>query len=120
MSNSDQTKPDGIYLTPNHASARPQQEAVRPRSDTSLQAFIGGTPGAVFVRLAIASLVVGFFLVWLDIRPYDVFRGLEHFAMRIWDMGFDAIREVGQYVLAGAAVVLPIWFLSRLMKFGGH
>jgi len=114
--NSDQFKSaqpdDGVVLTPNHVSARPTTRADEP----AINRFLGGTPWEVFWRLAVASLVVGFFLVWLDIRPYDVFRALDRFALHLWDMGFDAVREIGQYVLAGAAIVLPIWFLTRLVK----
>lgn len=120
MSNTDQFKPESISLTPNHvAGRRPAQDPGALQSG-GLQSFLGGSPGAVFVRLAVASLIVGFFLVWLDIHPYQILNILQRFVQRLWDMGFDAVREVGQYVLAGAAIVIPVWFLSRLLKFGGR
>jgi hypothetical protein len=31
-------------------------------------------------------------------------------------MGFDAVRWLWQYFLLGAVIVLPIWFLARLLK----
>jgi hypothetical protein len=31
--------------------------------------------------------------------------------------GFDAVREVLAYILAGAVIVLPIWFVLRLLNF---
>jgi hypothetical protein len=110
----DKQSGEGVILTPNHASARQKAE----RSDDALTRFLGGSPSAVFLRLLAASLIVGFFLVWLDIRPFEVFRALDRFVHRLWDMGFDALREIGQYILAGAVIVVPVWFLSRLLKSG--
>jgi hypothetical protein len=31
-------------------------------------------------------------------------------------MGFDAIRWVWRYFLLGAALVIPIWFIVRLVR----
>ena len=84
-----------------------------------LARFLGGSPAAVFVRLLLMSLVVGALLIWLDIRPYDIFHALERFVQRIWLMGFDAIREIASYVLAGAVIVVPVWLLLRLMNMRG-
>jgi hypothetical protein len=87
-----------------------------PRDKTPLNRFLGGSPGGVFVRLLFVSLIVGAFLMWLDIRPWDVFRGLKQLVDRIWDLGFDAIREIADYILAGAAIVVPVWLVLRLMN----
>lgn len=84
--------------------------------DTPLIHFLGGPPGSVFLRLLFVSLIVGAFLMWLDIRPWDVFRGLKELVDRIWGLGFDAIREIADYVLAGAALVVPVWLVLRLMN----
>jgi Family of unknown function (DUF6460) len=84
--------------------------------DTPLNRFLGGSPGSVFLRLLFVSLIVGAFLMWLDIRPWDVFRGITDLINRIWGLGFDAIREVADYVLAGAAIVVPVWLVLRLMN----
>lgn len=69
------------------------------------------------VRLIVISLIVGALLMWLDIHPADIFRSVERFFHRIWMMGFDAVREVLAYILAGAVIVLPIWFALRLLNF---
>lgn len=78
--------------------------------------FLGGSPGAVLMRLLIMSLVVGAILVWLDIRPYEIFHASERLFQRLWHMGFDAIREVASYIVAGAVIVVPIWLLMRLFS----
>ncbi len=94
--------------SPSHARSRPQE--------TALTRFLGGSPGGVFLRLLFVSLIVGAFLMWLDIRPLDIFRGLRQLVDRIWGLGFDAIREVADYILAGAAIVVPVWLVLRLMN----
>ena len=82
----------------------------------------GGTlPASWRGRSNPGGLIVGAFLMWLDIRPFDVFRGLKQLIDRVWSLGFDAIREIANYILAGAALVVPIWLVLRLMNMrNGH
>jgi len=84
-------------------------------ADTPLHRFLGGTPSAVFARLFFMSLIVGALLMWLDIRPWDIFNALQHLFQRLYNLGFDAVREIVEYVLAGAVLVVPIWLIARLM-----
>jgi hypothetical protein len=93
-----------------------RQEPRWRRDESALARFLGGSPGGVFLRLFFVSLIVGAFLMWLDIRPIDIFRGLLQFIDRIWALGFDAIREVVDYVLVGAAIVVPVWLALRLLN----
>lgn len=93
-----------------------RQEPHWRRNETPLARFLGGSPGSVFLRLLFVSLIVGAFLMWLDIRPIDIFRGLIQFINRLWALGFDAIREVVDYVLVGAAIVVPVWLALRLLN----
>ena len=93
---------------PSGVGSRPQE--------TALNRFLGGSPGGVFLRLLFVSLITGAFLMWLDIRPWDIFRGLKQLVDRIWGLGFDAIREIADYILAGAAIVVPVWLVLRLMN----
>jgi hypothetical protein len=86
------------------------------RDETALTRFLGGSPGSVLLRLVFVSLIVGAFLMWLDIRPEDIFRGIIDLVNRIWGLGFDAIRVVGDYILAGAAIVVPVWLVLRLLN----
>jgi Domain of unknown function (DUF6460) len=88
----------------------------RPQPRTPLTRFLGGSPVHVFLRLLVLSLLVGALLMWLDIRPYDIIDGVVRFAHRIWALGFDAIRQLGDYILAGAIIVVPVWFISRLLS----
>jgi hypothetical protein len=81
--------------------------------------FLGGSPVSVFVRLLFVSLIVGALLMWLDIRPMDVFLSIERLFRRVWNLGFDAIREIGEYIVAGAVIVVPVWLVVRLMSMRG-
>ena len=94
--------------------------AARRPEPSDLERFLGGTPLSVFVRLVFLSMIVGFFLVWLDIRPMDVLIGLRNIVERFWAAGFDAIRDIATYVLAGAAIVVPVWLALRLLNARGR
>ena len=108
MSNeTDASRPELRWTGPPRASA-----------GGAFERFLGGSPGAVFVRLFFVSLIVGALLMWPDIRPWDVFRGIERLFNRLWALGFDAVREIAAYVVAGAAIVVPVWLVLRLMNAG--
>lgn len=109
---SSQPRPELRWTTPGAAPGLPP-------ANNSLSRFLGGSPGAVFIRLFFVSLIVGALLMWLDIRPWDIFRAIDRLVNRLWALGFDAVREIGTYVLAGAALVIPIWLVMRLMNFRG-
>ncbi len=85
-------------------------------SEPVLHRFLGGSPSSVFVRLLFICLIVGALLMWLNIAPMDVFNSIVRLFRRLWAMGFDAIREIGQYIVAGAVIVLPIWLVMRLLN----
>ncbi len=89
--------------------------AAARREPGNLERFLGGSPASVLVRLLFLSLIVGFFLVWLDIRPIDVLIGLRNMVDRLWAAGFDAVREIAEYIAAGAAIVVPAWLALRLL-----
>ena len=88
-------------------------------ADSTLNRFLGGSPASVFVRLVLVSLIVGALLMWLDIRPYDIIRGFKRMIDGILHLGFDAVEMIFQYILAGAAIVVPVWLVLRLLNFGG-
>ena len=97
---------------------RSESPHVPAMADNSFSRFLGGPPLAVIVRLLLISLIVGALLMWLDIRPVEILRGVERLFQRLWDLGFDAIRVVLEYVVAGAVIVVPIWLVMRLLNAG--
>jgi hypothetical protein len=84
---------------------------------SALHRFLGGTPITVLFRLVLVSAVVGAVLMWLRIRPIDIIRNVEDLIHQLWGLGFDAIREAADYIVAGAVIVIPIWLVVRLLNF---
>ena len=82
-------------------------------------AIFGGHPIAIIIKLAIMSIVVGVILSALGITPQNLFYHLDLIARRIYDLGFGAIEWVFGYLILGAMVVVPIWFVARLMGYLG-
>ena len=108
-----QTEPPRYWSQSTSASRWNQQ-------DTPLRRFLGGSPLAVLLKLAIVSLLVGALLVWLDIRPGDVFREFSALLDRLYALGFQSVREFGDYMIAGAVIVVPVWLVLRLLAFRGR
>jgi hypothetical protein len=90
--------------------------AIEWRPPPPLHRFLGGAPLLVFLRLLVVSLIVGVILMWLNLHPIDVFRAVQHFADRMWALGFDAVRDFADYILAGAIIVVPVWLVLRLLS----
>jgi len=78
--------------------------------------FLGGSVLGVLVRLAILSIVVGVVLSALGITPENFFYQINILLRRIYDLGFGAVEQALGYLILGAMVVVPIWFISRLIK----
>lgn len=76
--------------------------------------FLGGSPLGVLVRLIFISLLVGAAMAFLGLSPQALYQAAVRFLRSISDLGFGAVREVGQWLVAGALIVVPVWLLSRL------
>lgn len=86
----------------------------------TLRDIIGGSPLAVILRLAILSLFVGFLLSLFGITPANFFYSLDLLARYIYDLGFEAVEWVFQYLALGAMVVVPVWLLVRFLRGFPH
>ena len=78
--------------------------------------FFGGPPLAVAGRLILLSILVGVILAAIGLDPWNIVESVRRLIVHVWTMGFDAVRWLWQYFLLGAVIVLPIWFLVRLVK----
>jgi Domain of unknown function (DUF6460) len=78
--------------------------------------FFGGPPLSVIFRLVLLSILIGVILEVLGLDPWNIIDSLRTLVVRIWDMGFDAVRWLWRYLLLGAAVVVPIWLIMRLVR----
>lgn len=81
--------------------------------------FLGDSIWRVIVKLLIASLLLGIVLATLGLSPRDIYQRVFEFVQSIWDLGFDAIIRFGDYIMLGAAIVVPIFIVMRLLRMRG-
>ena len=84
--------------------------------NNAITRFFGGPPLSVIFRLILLSILIGVILQVLGLDPWNIFDSLRRLVLRVWDMGFDAVRWLWRYLLLGAVVVVPIWLIVRLMR----
>jgi hypothetical protein len=80
--------------------------------------FLGDTPLRTFVKLAVISLIVGVIMASLNFTPVDVWLAVRDFARWLYDLGYEAFGRIGIYFIYGAMVVVPVFFLMRLLAVG--
>jgi hypothetical protein len=84
-------------------------------SDGNLERFLGGKPLSVAIRLAVISVVVGALLYWTGLSPLGLLRGVQRMVEGLLGSGFDAVRSLGEFLMIGAVVVIPIWLIARAL-----
>ena len=87
-----------------------------PMPTPALDRFIGGTPLAVVLRLALLCVLVGIILSALGFDPSNIVESIRRMIQAVWDMGFDAVRWLWRYFLLGAIIVIPVWLIVRLAR----
>jgi hypothetical protein len=80
----------------------------RPMADSYVTRFFGGPPLSVIFRLILLSILIGVILEVLGLDPWNIIESLRTMVQRIWDMW--------RYLVLGAAVVVPIWLIVRLVR----
>ena len=81
-----------------------------------MQDFLGGSPLSILVKLVFLSLLVGAFLAFLDVTPYELVNRVMRGLRSMLGLSFDAVRDIGRWILYGAMIVVPIWVVMRLVK----
>ena len=84
----------------------------------NLTRFLGGSPFTVALRLVFLSVVLGVILSALGFSPLDIVSSLRELARRLTDTGFAAVVWTWRYFLLGAVIVVPVFVLMRLVRFG--
>jgi hypothetical protein len=79
--------------------------------------FLGDSPFRVLIKLIVVSLLVGMVLAFLDWSPWDVFYWFADTMRAIWDFTFSTFDRFTSYLLLGAAIVVPVFFLLRLLSY---
>lgn len=83
-------------------------------SGSNINGFLGGSPARIIVQLIVLSLIVGFLLTYFNLTPLDLLDFIKRNIIRLWRSGFEALGEVGNWLLVGAVVVVPVFVLTRL------
>lgn len=85
-------------------------------ANEGLRRFLGGSPLAVIVKLALLSILVGFVLTVIGLDPRNILWSIEALVRTVLDLGFEAFEWLWRYLLLGAVIVVPIWLLMRLLQ----
>jgi hypothetical protein len=88
--------------------------------DRLAKRLAGGSPRRTIIQLVIASVVVGAFLAFWGVSPAEFWRGVFDFIRGIVGWLGDSVGEIvvnlATYLLFGAAIVVPIWLISRVLN----
>lgn len=76
--------------------------------------IFGGNALSVILRLVLLSIVVGIVLSALGITPDNLIYSLRLLASRIYNYGFETVEWIFGYFFLGAAVVIPVWIITRI------
>jgi hypothetical protein len=79
--------------------------------------FLGDTPLRVFIKLLILSVAVGFLMSVFGLYPDDILFAARDFVVDLWNSGFKALGRIGDYLLLGAVIVVPIFILIRMLSY---
>ena len=82
--------------------------------------LLGGNAGRTLLQLAVASIVVGAIFTFIGLSPREfwrgVFEGVRRVAAALGDSFGDIAVNLATYLLIGAAIVVPIWLVARLLS----
>ncbi len=87
--------------------------------NSTLTRFLGGSPGAVLIRLALLSFVVGLLMVTFGYEPEDIIEGVRRAVTHILDYGLADLHHIWRVLATGALIVVPLWLITRLMSARG-
>ncbi|MGV3548486.1 DUF6460 domain-containing protein [Rhizobium sp.] len=82
-----------------------------------LSRLLGDTPGRTIVKLLIISVVVGFVMNMMGWSPWDLVEFVTQSIRRLWRSGFAALGEVGNYLVVGAMIVIPVFIVLRILNW---
>jgi hypothetical protein len=79
--------------------------------------LLGDTPGRTAVKLLILSVVVGFIMSMMGLSPWDLVRFIDNGIRELWHSGFRALGRIGDYLLVGAMIVIPVFIILRILNW---
>lgn len=85
-------------------------------ANDGLRRFLGGSPLAVIIKLALLSILVGFVLTVIGLDPRNILWSIQELVRSVFNLGFDAFNWLWRYLLLGAVIVIPLWLISRFLQ----
>jgi hypothetical protein len=82
-----------------------------------LNRVLGDTPGRTIVKLVVVCIVVGFVMSTFGLYPMDILNWLQRSIHDLWRNGFAALGRVGDYLILGAAIVIPVFIVLRILNW---
>lgn len=82
-----------------------------------INSLLGDTPGRVVLKLLVFSILVGIVMTLLGWTPMDVVWKIIHFFTSLWSMGFEAFEKLFNVIIVGAAIVVPIFIIMRILSW---
>jgi hypothetical protein len=79
--------------------------------------FLGDTPIRVIIKLLILSVAVGFLMSIFGLYPDDILFAARDFVVDLWNTGFKTLGRLGDYLLLGAVIVVPLFVVIRLLSY---
>ena len=82
-----------------------------------LTRLLGDTPGRTIIKLVVISVVVGFVMSMMGFSPWDLVRMIRNGILDLWHSGFAALGRVGDYLIVGAMIVVPVFIILRILNW---
>ncbi|MBB3656154.1 hypothetical protein FHX15_001367 [Rhizobium sp. BK650] len=79
--------------------------------------FLGDSIGRTIIKLLVVSLIVGFVMAIFGLTPWELIYSFRDFVVHLWRQGFSALGRVGDYLMLGATIVIPIFVIIRLFSY---
>lgn len=70
-----------------------------------------------FIKLAIWSLVIGLLLYVFNTTAEEFYTWLIETSVSVFEWLRDVLKDAFPYMLMGAAIVVPLWGLTRLWAY---
>ncbi|MGY6707315.1 MAG: DUF6460 domain-containing protein [Rhizobiaceae bacterium] len=84
---------------------------------SAINRFLGDTPLRVALKLIVISFIVGVVMASLGLTPWGLLQASRDFFAGLWNLGFESLHRFWGYFLLGAAVVIPIFLILRLLSY---
>lgn len=83
----------------------------------ALTRFLGDSPMRVALKLIVVSFLVGLVMSAFGWSATDILYAIRNLLLDLWYTGFDTLDSFLGHLLVGAAVVVPVFLVLRLLSY---